>query len=117
MFPFVKRGAKAHWTKVYSKKLNTVISRDVKTFPCMTLFLKILIKTTGEATAAIAVKIQRIVQEIEHSIPNNWIPCCRPNIMIAVNPGIKIPAIQNFNVGFIKLNSYAFFIAHSNNPD
>jgi hypothetical protein len=75
------------------------------------LFLMFLIKITGEATAAIDVRTHRTVQEIEHSMPNNWIPCCRPTIIIAVNPGINIPAMQNFKVGLIKLTSFAFFIS------
>lgn len=51
----------------------------------------------------IDVSVHKMIQTVPHSIPNKPIAICSPKMAAAVNPGINSPAMQNFNVGLIKL--------------
>ena len=80
------------------------------------------IKITGETIPSITVEVQIIFHATVHSIPTELNNICVPTNPIAVNPGIKIPIIENIIVGFKKskfmfFNSivvYYFFVFSSN---
>ena len=91
--------------------LNIVSLSVVKLYPSKSLLFISRTKITGAITTPIVVRVHNTVHDFEHSIPKSPIPIWSPTIAAAVNPGIKSPAIQNFNVGVIKL--YFFFVVIS----
>jgi len=71
--------------------------------PVIIVLFIIRINKNGAATNPTVVSAHKIVQVREHSIPKSSMPDWTPKIVSAVKPGIKMPAMQNFNVDQMNL--------------